>query len=518
MGSSVCGRCMKESAVRILELEVEKPVLGKANFDSERLLKALKKVLGESFLKISLYVLRKLPQVLREGGHKVWVILVKEEEGWIVSEIFSKKPERVLGVAIDLGSTSIAFYLYNFLEKKIIKEYSILNPQIPMGEDILTRLHLAKKEENLNYIREITLESINRELREIDGASIFYVSLCGNTAMSHFVLGLPVNYLFVEPYVPCANWYGIFKKEEVGFEIHPEGRIFVFPSAGTYFGGDLVAGLYFSEIYKRERMSFFIDVGTNAEVVLGNKDFLLACAGAAGPALEGGIFDCGCQAKDGAIESIKIYPQVKKIEYQTIGTQKPVGICGSGVIELMAELFIKGILTPEGKFNLQSFPERFTEINEEKAFIVVPPEESATGKPIYIKASEVRSFIRSKGAMYTILSLLCEKLGISFDEVEGFYIAGSFGNHIKVEAAVDIGMLPEEALNKAYPLGNAAGKGALKFLKEANLKEIKKIMETITYLELNVEPRFMQLLTGALFFPHVNRNLFPTVMKKLKNF
>lgn len=507
----------KEPTLKILELEVEKPSLGRANFDSERLLKAIYKYFGDSFLRISLYVLRKLPHVLRERNHKVWVVLVKEEYGWIVSEVFAEKPKKVLGVAIDLGSTSIAFYIYDFVKEKLLEEYSILNPQIPLGEDILTRLHFARKEENLNYIKEVTLERINKELERMGEDAIFYVSLCGNTAMSHFILGLPVNYLFIEPYVPCANWYGIFKKEEVDFKIHPEGRIFIFPSAGTYFGGDLIAGLYFSEIYKKEKMGFFIDVGTNAEVVLGNRDFLLACAGAAGPALEGGIFDCGCQAKEGAIESVKIEPKNKKVEYQTIGNKPPIGICGSGVIELIAELFIKGLLTPEGKFSIQTFLERFTEINEEKAFIVVPSEESATGKPIYIKASEVRSFIRSKGAMYTILSLLCEKLGITFDEVEGFYIAGSFGNHIKVESAVDIGMLPEQALNKAYPLGNAAGKGALKFLEEAHLEEVKKIMESITYLELNVEPRFMQLLTGALFFPHVNRELFPTVMKKLKN-
>ncbi len=508
----------KDPALKILELEVEKPSLGRANFDSERLLRAIYKHLGNSLVRISLYVLRKLPHVLRERDHKVWVLLEKEEYGWVVSEVFAEKPEKILGVAIDLGSTSIAFYVYDFLREKLLKEYSILNPQIPIGEDILTRLHFARKEENLNYIKDITLKNINQELEKIGKDSIFYLSLCGNTAMSHFILGLPVNYLFIEPYVPCANWYGVFKKEEVSLNIHPEGRIFVFPSAGTYFGGDLIAGLYFSEIYKKEKMSFFIDVGTNAEVVLGNKDFLLACAGAAGPALEGGIFDCGCQAKEGAIESIKIDPKSKKVEYQTIGNKAPIGICGSGVIELVAELFIKGLLTPEGKFNIQAFSERFADINEEKAFIVVPSKESATGKSIYIKNSEIRSFIRSKGAMYTILSLLCEKLGVTFDEIEGFYIAGSFGNHIKVESAVDIGMLPEQALSKAYPLGNAAGKGALKFLKEAHLEEIKKIMETITYLELNVEPRFMQLLTGALFFPHVNRELFPTVMKKLKNY
>ncbi len=516
MDSSMRGGCLK--TVEVFEIQVEEPVLGQPNFDTQRVIKALSLHLPQKVsqnLKFSLKTLRKLPHILRKNKGKVWLVCVLKENYHELIDIFEKPPENVKGVAIDLGSTTIAFYIYDFLKNKNIKEFSISNPQIEIGEDILTRLHFARKEEKLKYIQEITLRAINQELAKFKG--VYYISICGNTTMTHFLLGLPVNYLFVEPYVPCANWIGIFDAEEIGLKTEKGAGVFVFPNAGTYFGGDLIAGLFYSEIHKKEELNFFIDVGTNAEVVLGNKDFLLACAGAAGPALEGGIFECGSRAKEGAIEKVIINPEKKEVKFFTIGNTPPTGICGSGIIELIAEMFLKGLLTPEGKFNPPAFPERFHKINDEFVFIVVPPEKTANGKSIYIKESEVKSFIRSKGAMFSILSLVCEKVGITFKDVAHFFVAGSFGNHINVESAVILGMLPEEALKKIVPLGNSAGKGALKFLLQPDLKEIRNIMENITYIELNIEPRFMELLTGALFIPHVNREMFPWVMQKLKN-
>jgi len=506
---------MFKEAVQVLELKVPKPKLGEANFDSQNLLQALEKYqLG--IVEIPLYILKKLPFILREKDYKVWVILAKKERSWEILEIFSDFPESVLGVAIDLGSTTIAFYIYDFIKKEVIKEFSILNPQIEIGEDILTRLHFAKKRENLEYINKLTIEAINREIGDIE-KKIFYFSICGNTVMTHFFTGLPVNYLFVEPYVPVADWYDLYNARELNLKAHPLAKVFIFPSAGTFLGGDIIAGLYFSEIYKKEDgYYFYIDIGTNAEVVLGNKDFLLACSGAAGPALEGGIFECGSQAKKGAIETVKIDVSKKTIEYKTIENSPPVGLCGSGIIELIAELFINGLLSFDGKFLSSNFKERFKKVNNELAFIVAFPEETANGKPIYIKESEIKSFLRSKGAMFTILYLLSKKIGLSFEEVKNFYIAGSFGNHINVESAVTLGMLPEVALEKTIGLGNAAGKGVLKFLKEANFSEIKEITKKITYLELNIDQEFMKIFPGAQFIPNVDLNMFPKTKEKLK--
>ena len=478
-------------------------------FDAETIKLFLNKVFGIKEVSFSLLALRKLPDYLRKKD-SFKLVLIQEEKNIKVSDVVPLDSP-VQGLAIDLGSTTIAFYLYDFEKKKLLKEYSILNPQTVYGEDILTRLHLARKKEKLFEIRSVTLSAINKEIESLGSENIYYLSICGNTAMTHFFLGLPVNYLIFEPYPPVAKWYGDFSPKEVEIKINQEGRVFVFPSAGAYFGGDLIAGLFYVELYKKERPCFFIDVGTNAEVVLGNKDFLLACAGAAGPALEGGIFKAGCRAEEGAIYKVAISPSEKRIFYEVIGSKKPHCLCGSAIIDLMAQLFKAKVLSPEGRLIKENWPEQIIETEEGRAFLVYKDDETT----LTIKESEIKAFLRSKGAMYCILTLLCEKSGLTFKEVEKFYFAGSFGVNINVESAVMLGMLPEEALDKAVAVGNSAGLGALKFLQNPMFEEIKNIVDGITYLELNTEPRFMELLTGALFIPHVNLELFSRVKQIL---
>lgn len=501
-------------AVEVYSIKPSKPILGGSNFDTERILAELPEEIKKEGLRFDLPTLQKIPQVLREK-EEIYVILIREERGYVLAEISKDKPRRVLGCAIDLGSTTIAIYLYDFLTNKLIKEVSLFNPQIEIGEDILTRLHFAKKSENLKYISDITLNAINKVLNEIGAEDIYFISLCGNTAMTHFLLKLPVNYLIVEPYVPVIRWIPLYPARLIGFQTHSSARVFIFPIGGTYFGGDLIAGLYEIDLLDKEELTFYLDVGTNAEVVLGNRDFLLACAGAAGPALEGGIFECGLQARPGAVEKFSINPEKKKIEYITIGNEKPIGFCGSAIIQIMAELYLYDFITQEGKINVERASNHLLEINGERAFQLIPKEETLLHKPIYLKESEIKSFIRSKGAMFTILQLLTEKVGISFSEIDKFYVAGSFGNHIDVPSAVILGMLPEEALNKSVGIGNGAGRGALKFLLNPNYQKVERIVKNITYVELNIESRFMELLTGALFIPHVNLELFPWV-KNLK--
>jgi len=496
MDSPVRSRC-----VEVLQVKSSPPSEELITFDAQRLEEALK-TQGYSSVFFPLKVLKRLPEELRKADFNVWCVLLKDENGWIVVEVSASPPKEVLGVAVDLGSTGIAFYVYDFLQSKLVKKYSILNPQVEVGEDILTRLHFARKKEKLDYINKLTIDCINKELAKFGSKNIYYVSVCGNTVMSHFFAGLPVNHIFMEPRSPVTQSYGIREAKEYGLDIHPFARTYMFPSIGPYFGGDIISGLFFSEIHRKEDgFYFFIDVGTNAEVVLGNRDFLIACSGAAGPALEGGIFECGCQAKPGAICTVKIDKEKKTLHYQTIANEKPVCICGSGVIELIAELFKAGLISNEGKLLPNFMQERFKKVEDELAFIVAFAEETLHGRDVYIKQGEIKSFLRSKGAMFTILTLLCEKVGISFEDIEKFFIAGTFGNHIKVDAAVTLGMLPKEALKKAQGLGNAAGEGALKFLLEPDLEEISSIIKNITYIELNKEPRFMEIFAGSRFIP-----------------
>ncbi len=507
-----------KSAVEILEIELPSPSLQDQRADERRLREALEEKLGVS-PRLPLSVLARLPTVLREGGFRVEVVLGLTERGPEVLEVFppgERKP--VYGLGIDLGSTSIALYLVDFRERKVLKEHSFKNPQIPYGEDILTRLHYAERPGGLEELQERTLEGLREEITRLVGSEslrhLYYYALCGNTTMTHFFLGLPCRWLYREPYIPAVNWVEVLKVRELGLPGHPEALLFVFPSVGSYFGGDLIAGLLRAGIHREEGIHLFVDVGTNAEIVLGNREFLLACAGAAGPALEGGVLSCGMQAREGAIERVRI--RNGRMELGVIGKTRPVGICGSGAIDLLAELFLTGLVNPQGIFQRERWPERFREIRGELAFVLVEEKESATGKPVYVTQGEIKNLIRSKGAMYTILTVVCESVGVRFEDIERFWVAGSFGNFIDPEKAITIGMLPDLPREKFVPLGNAAGDGTVRFLLEGSLEEIREIMAKMTYLEMNVENRFMQLLTGALFLPHTNLELFPSVKAKLE--
>lgn len=501
-------------AVKVFTIKPAPPEKGLGNFETERILKGFPSEISKEELSFEYELLKKLPFLIR-ASETLYGIAVKEEKGFTLVDLKPEEPAKVLGCAIDLGSTTMAFYFYDFLSKKVIKEFSLRNPQLQVGEDILTRLHFARKSEGLKYLQEITLRAINEAIKE-EADNLYFISLCGNTAMTHFFLGLPVNYLIVEPYVAVSRWFPLLKARELGLEINPLARVFVFPLGGTYFGGDLIAGLFETRIFEKEGFYFYLDVGTNAEVVLGNKDFLLACAGAAGPALEGGIFECGTYAREGAITEFRYDNEAKRFRYQVLGGGLPLGFCGSAAIKLIAELFLMGLITSRGEIIKEKLGDLYMEIEGERAIKLVPEEETLTGRPIYLKEGEIKSFLRSKGAMFSILSLLCEKVGITFKEIEAFYVAGTFGEHIDVNSAVILGMLPEEALDKAIALGNSAGKGALKFLLNPNFEEVRKIAENITYLELNVEPRFFELLTGALLIPHVNLELFPRIKRLIE--
>lgn len=504
-------------AVEILDLELPAPSLTDQRSDERRLRERLREHLRAQ-VEIPLVVLRELPEILRRADFRVRVILGRTGEGFRVLEV--RTPEEkapVLGLGIDLGSTGVALYLVDFENRRVIGKRGFRNPQIPFGEDILTRLHHASRQEGLAELREVTLEALSREIRALVGAEnvsrIYYVAFCGNTTMTHFFLGLPTRWLYREPYIPAANWLDPLRLSEVGLPGAREGLIFVFPSGGSYFGGDLISGLLFAGLHRQEGLGLFVDVGTNAEIVLGNREFLLACAGAAGPALEGGVLSCGLQAREGAIERIRIRDH--RIHYQTIGNVPPIGICGSGTIELLAELFLSGLINPQGIFQVERWPERFREIEGEMAFVVAEAEETGHGKPIYITQGEVKNLIRSKGAMYTMLTVICQSLGVDFQDLESFMVAGSFGSRIDPEAAITVGMLPDLPRERFRVLGNAAGEGTVRFLLRGSFEEVREILSRLTYLEMNVENRFMQLLTGSLFLPHTNLDLFPSVREKL---
>ncbi len=511
-----------EPVAKAVSLSLKTPALGDNRSPEKRLRDALSQKLQGERPSLPLSVARSLPEVLPGANYQVQAVVTTDNCGWRIARCLpGDKPAKVLGLAVDLGSTSVVFYLVDLATGKTLRTLSRENPQRRHGEDILDRIIFAQRG-GLSTLQSEVVELFNASAKELcaeegtDVSDIYFMSVAGNTTMCHFFLHLDPSHICKEPYIPAVNRFDLLRPEEIGLEINPEATVYVLPNVGSYFGGDLIAGILASRMAEREEISMLVDVGTNAEVVLGNRDWLVACAGAAGPALEGGILSCGMRAQPGAIERVRISPTDLSVEVKTIGDEPPKGLCGSGIIDLLAAMFEARLVDQTGKLMTDRDPSRMRKIGHEWAYVVVPESETAHGKPIYISQSDIKNLIRSKGAMYTILNVVIQSVGISFDDIDNFYVAGAFGNYIDAAKAITIGMLPDIPLEKFKPLGNSAGKGAVRVLLERDcMDKMDEICEKITYLEMNVRGDFMNQLTGALFLPHTDLTRFPNVAKRL---
>ncbi len=511
-----------EPVVKAIDLILPKPHLGDNRAHENRIRTQLEELLNEQ-VSVPLWSARKL-RYLPKYNYQINAIIAKDSHGWQLIDILPKdKKIPLFGLAIDLGSTSVVFYLVDFLRKEVIKTISEPNPQIVHGEDILDRILFAARGEGLNILQQEVIALFNKVIDRLlseQGASrenLFYLSVAGNTTMCHFLMALDPSHLCKEPYLPIENSFDLIRAKEIGIKAHPLSFLYCFPNVGSYFGGDLLAGILSSKMHKKEELSMLVDVGTNAEVILGNNEWLVACAGAAGPALEGGILECGMRAQPGAIERVEIEPNTLKVHYKTIGSAPAKGLCGSGIIDLICAMFLAGIVDPTGKLVPDRDPKRMIKVKGDWAYIVAFKEETAHQQPVYITQSDIKNLIRSKGAMYTILNVVIQSVGIEFHDIEKFYVAGAFGSYIDPEKAITIGMLPDIPRDRFVGLGNAAGKGAVELLlNKDSILEIETIKQNITYLEMNVRGDFMNQLTGALFLPHTDMSRFPSVKKKLK--
>ena len=502
-------------------LELPEPALGDNRSYEKRLRDSLEIFYPQQVF-LPLDTARKLPHVMKQAGFEIDAVTVFQECGWDVAHVCPRGgTEGIFGLAIDLGSTSVVFYLVDLETGGIRKTVSLENPQRQHGEDILDRIIFAGRG-GLETLQAEVLELVNQAVANlcteegISPESIYYSTVAGNTTMCHFLLALDPSHICKEPYIPSANSFDLIRPGKLGININRLGYIHVLPNVGSYFGGDLLAGILSSEMFRREEISMLVDVGTNAEVVLGNRDWLVACAGAAGPALEGGILSCGMRAQQGAIERVKISPEDLSVQYKTIGDVPPRGLCGSAIIDLLAEMFKAGLVEQTGKLIPDRDPGRMRQIQGEWAYVVADEDETGNGRPVYITQSDIKNLIRSKGAMYTILNVVIQSVGINFEDIDNFFVAGAFGNYINPENAITIGMLPDVPIARFKGLGNSAGKGAVKALLDRNArKDLHEICERITYLEMNVRGDFMNQLTGALFLPHTDLSRFPTVAERL---
>jgi uncharacterized 2Fe-2S/4Fe-4S cluster protein (DUF4445 family) len=503
----------------IQTLKLTPPNLKDNTADADRIIQTLKSRLETPAVDVDPDVLKVLPTVLRESRFKVRCIVFRERHQWVLTGITeAQDPTPIAGLVIDLGTTRIVLRLIDLADGSILAEFAFDNPQEAIGPDILARIHFAETENGLKKLNKLIIDGLNNAIvqlcdsQHVKPEQVYALSVAGNTTMTHLFMGLDPKWIIREPYIPVVNSPGTVKAQALGLRVNPQARVLIFPNIGSYFGGDLIAGILFSEIYKKSRTCILVDVGTNAEVVLGNQNWLIACAGAAGPALEGGVSRMGMTAAPGVIDQIRVNLNTLEFNIHTIEDLPPKGICGSGVIDLAAQLFLSGMIDIRGKLVPAVCGSKIKKSDGFLHLIVVPAAKTATGSDLTISQADLDSLIRSKAAMYTILETLTESVGVAPDDLESFYVAGTFGSFINPESAITIGMLPDLPLDRYKPLGNSALEGATLALKTDKYhQDIEQIRDRITYLELNVNQDFMNRFSAAKFLPHTNPKLFPSV-------
>ncbi len=504
---------------RIL-LQLPSPTLEDNYSDLKRLERELQKTIKTEDWDCTYSVLKKLAGAVRPGG-KVFVTLLKSGKKWTVVDV-EKPPEKegIYGVACDIGTTTVALNIVDLKNGKILGTAASYNQQLKCGEDIISRINYAQKPGRLQELHDLIIATINNLIEKaarsarVSTPYIYYALISGNTTMIHLFLNLEPRYIREEPYVPTFNRIPIVLSRDLGLNMAYEGRVQCGPAVGSYVGSDITAGLLCTPLIRDARkISLFIDIGTNGELVIGNKDWLMTCACSAGPAFEGGGIKCGMPATDGAIERLKI-KENGRLEYKVIDGVKPKGLCGSGLIDILAELFIRGFIDRHGKFREEKAGSQLVESEDGLGFLIEHGNSCYWGKNLTITERDISNLIRTKGAVFSAISLLLKNVGLTFDEIDSIYIAGGFGQHLDIESAIRIGLLPDLDRGKFHYIGNSSLLGSyLVLLSERNKEMVEEISGRMTYIELNTEPRYMNEFTGALFLPHTDMSLFPSVKK-----
>ena len=510
---------MQERDNWVHDVEMAEPSFGDNTADSDRLRRALAPGADAPPLYMDLELIRNLPDLFRDNGYRVSCCLFRDSQGWVVTGVAPPGSDASwLGLAVDLGTTRYVLALIELGSGRELARVSRDNPQAELGTDILTRIHyVGDSRQRLQSMQELVLEDMRAAAGELcreAGAeleNIVNVALAGNTAMTHFFLGLPPKWIIREPYIPALNEPDLVPASRLGLPFGSQARVLCFPGVGSYFGGDLLAGILSSGMHDSEEISILVDVGTNAEVVLGSRDWLIACAGAAGPALEEGMSEIGKQAGSGIIDKVWYDESAGDFRARTLDGEPPVGICGSGIIDLAAELFRCGLLDFRGKFLPDVMPERFKSVDGIIHFVLIPGAESGSGEDLVLGQPEVDSLIRSKAAMYTILETITSSVGLELGDISRFHVAGTFGSYIDPDSAVRIGMLPDLPRERFIPLGNSSLAGAARVLQSPEaIAEVHAVSKKVTYLELNVNQEFMNRFSAAKFLPHTDRSRFPS--------
>lgn len=512
-------------AVKKYALELSPPTLDDNAPDITRLLEGVNRAGGPPPNKIyaPLEVLRAMPQVLRQGNWNVTATIGIVPGGYRLLQVEEgDSTARLYGVAVDLGTTTIVAYIRSLIDGQVVGSASNYNRQISRGEDILSRVNYARKG-GLVRLQELAAESINDAVASaakeasIDPEDIYEVVIAGNTVMTHLLLGIDPGYMIAEPYIPVVRRMLSTAAGRIGLAVNRNAGVYTFPAVSNFIGGDLIADIIASGMAESDEVSILIDIGTNFEVLLGNRDWMLSCAGAAGPALEGGEVLFGMRANPGAIERVSIDAETLEPAWETIGGGRPRGICGSGLIDLLAELIRACVIDRTGHINLGIEDPRIRQGAYFPEFVIAWKDQTAIGKDIVITQNDIKNLIMSKAAILGACMTLLDAAGLSHDEIGTIYFSGAFGNYISKANAITVGLIPEVPLERVKNIGNGAITGAnTALLNREKRQMLDDVAGRITYIELNAEPSFMDQYTSSCFLPHTDLSLFPGVQRMLE--
>jgi uncharacterized 2Fe-2S/4Fe-4S cluster protein (DUF4445 family) len=503
-----------------LTVKVAQPQKADGFSDLDRLTTSLQRKAGKKDVTYRLPVLRQVADTLRAGNGTVTVTIIRRDDCLHVTRIESgDRADHNYGIVVDVGTTTVTVQLVFVPRAEILATLSDYNSQIPCGLDVISRINYARRPDRLEELRIRVLGTINglvtlaADNAGIKTDDIISCVISGNTTMTHLLLGLNPEYIRLEPYTPTVFEVPPLTAGEIGIHINSQSPIAVSPCVGSYVGGDITAGILCTDLVTdSEAISLFIDIGTNGELVVGNKDFLITCACSAGPAFEGSGINCGMRAATGAIEQVEVDQPSGRARYQTIGNVPPRGICGSGIISLLADLYLTGWIDAAGRFNRSRASESIETKGRNARYTIVPAAESVTGQAITIDEQEIENIIRAKAAIYSACSLVLTQVGIRFDDLARVYLAGGFGRSLNLEKAIVIGLLPDLPREKFHYIGNSSLKGGYMALVSRNhwLRQHDHARR-MTYIELSTDPGYMDQYTGALFLPHTDLSLFPSV-------
>ncbi len=521
-------------ALKKYTVTIDPPTIDDNTSDLSRLLRALKQQHNLENISIDFLLLKKISHILRKADWKVTVTLVQTRLESQLSEHQlrgSRRPkmisveagdtlDRHYSIVLDIGTTTLWGQLIDLNTKKALAQASEYNPQINFGDDVITRIVFSQKNDGLKKLQQSVVDGLNKIISElisvsgIQGEHVSHITAAGNTVMTHILLGLDPKYIRESPYTPVANFFPPVRAIRVGLTVSDYVYLYTFPSVASYVGGDIVSGVLSCGMNQDSRLTLYIDIGTNGEIVIGNSDWLMTASCSAGPAFEGGGLKFGMRATTGAIERFHIDPETLEPMIRTIGNVKPKGICGSGAINILAEFIRTGVIGQNGKFNCSCTTKRIQSGHDGNEYVLAYKDEIGVPEDIVITESDIDNLIRAKAAMFAGYQCILDKVGLTFQDLERVIIAGAFGDFIDLEEAIMIGLLPEIPTDRYVFIGNGSLLGAkLISLSNELLDDGEKIARKMTNIELSEDHNFMDRYMAALFLPHTDSKIFPETFR-----